>query len=149
MSLELRVLTLKGVAKFKGKLTRGLKIDISNLVNELLLFKAYKCLDETVQKSYVSWHLRVMQILKKNWLLVSKKTWGIWWISMQVWKFALWCATFVESIMLEPKKYRGVMCYNTEKWCKNLRRNWLVLWNMTWEFDEFRPNTQVWRYKSI
>ena len=32
-------------------------------------------LREKVQKSYFSWHWRVMQSLKKNWLLVSKMTW--------------------------------------------------------------------------
>ena len=32
-------------------------------------------LHEKVQKSYFSWHWRVMQSLKKNWLLVSKMTW--------------------------------------------------------------------------
>ena len=61
-------MTLKGDAKVKGKLTRGLKNDIRNLVNfhassrksenlhfnGLLLSKAYKDLDEKVQKSYVS-----------------------------------------------------------------------------------------------
>ena len=61
-------MTLKGDAKFKGKLTRGLKNDIGNLVNfhassqkfenlhfdRLLLSRAYKVLDEKVQKSYVS-----------------------------------------------------------------------------------------------
>ena len=61
-------MTLKGDAKFKGKLARGLKNDIRNLVNFhassqksenlhfywLLLLKAYKVLDEKVQKSYVS-----------------------------------------------------------------------------------------------
>ena len=61
-------MTLKGDAKFKGKLTRGLKNDIKNLVNfhasshkseklhfdGLVLSKAYKVLDEKVQKSYVS-----------------------------------------------------------------------------------------------
>ena len=55
-------------AKFKGNLTRGLKNDLRNLVNfhassrksgnfhfdGLLLSKAYKYLDEKVQKSYVS-----------------------------------------------------------------------------------------------
>ena len=55
-------------AKFKGKLIRGLKNDIRNLVNfhassrksenlhfdRILLSKAYKDLDEKVQKSYVS-----------------------------------------------------------------------------------------------
>ena len=97
MSVELCVITRKGVAKFKGKLTCGLKNDIRNLVNfhasswksENLHFdwihlsKAYKYLDEKVQKSYVSWNWRVMQSLKKNWLLVSKMTWGIWWILMR------------------------------------------------------------------
>ena len=61
-------MTLKGDAKFKGKLTRGLKNGIRNLVNfhescrksenlhfdGLFLSKAYKVLDEKVQKSYVS-----------------------------------------------------------------------------------------------
>ena len=61
-------MTLKGDTKFKGKLTCGLKNDIRNLVNfhassrksenlhfdGLLLSKAYKDLDEKVQKSYVS-----------------------------------------------------------------------------------------------
>ena len=55
-------------AKFKGKLTRSLKYDIKNLVNfhansrksenlhydGLVLSKAYKVLDENLQKSYVS-----------------------------------------------------------------------------------------------
>ena len=61
-------MTLKGDAKLEGKLTRGLKNDIKNLVNihgssqkskslhfdGSLLFKAYKVSDEKVQKSYVS-----------------------------------------------------------------------------------------------
>ena len=61
-------MTLKGDAKFKGKLFCGLKKDIRNLVNfhasgrksenlhfqELFLSNAYKVLDENVQKSYVS-----------------------------------------------------------------------------------------------
>ena len=61
-------MTLKGDAKLKGKLTRRLKTNIRNLVNfhgssrksenlhfdRILLSKAYKDLDEKVQKSYVS-----------------------------------------------------------------------------------------------
>ena len=61
-------MTLKDDAKFKGKLTRGLKNDIRILINfhassqksenlpsnGLLLSKVYKVLDEKVQKSYVS-----------------------------------------------------------------------------------------------
>ena len=63
-------MTLKSDAIFKEKLTGGLKNDIRNLVNfhassrkseylhfdALFLSKAYKTLDEKVQKSYVSWH---------------------------------------------------------------------------------------------
>ena len=63
-------MTLKGDAKFKGKLTRGLKNDIRNFVNfhassrksenlhfdGLILAKTYKVLDEKVQKSYDSRH---------------------------------------------------------------------------------------------
>ena len=61
-------MTLKGDAKFKGKLTCGLKNDIRNLVNFhassrksenlhfdwMLLSKAYKDLDEKVKKSSAS-----------------------------------------------------------------------------------------------
>ena len=61
-------MTLKGDAKFKGKLTCGLKIDLNNLLNfqtssrkpgtfhfdGFLLSKAYKDFDEKLQKSYVS-----------------------------------------------------------------------------------------------
>ena len=61
-------MTMKGVAKFKGKLTCGLKNYIRNLVSfhastrksdnwhfdQIFLSKAYKNLDEKVQKSYVS-----------------------------------------------------------------------------------------------
>ena len=63
-------MTLKGDAKFKEKLTCGLKNNIRNLVNFhasirksenlhfewILLSKAYKDLDEKIQKSYVSRH---------------------------------------------------------------------------------------------
>ena len=61
-------MTLKDDAKFKGKLAHGLKNDLRNLVNfhassrkseslhfdGLLLSKAYKVLEEKVQKSCVS-----------------------------------------------------------------------------------------------
>ena len=61
-------MTLKGDAKFTGKLTCSFKNDLRNLVSfhassrksgnlhfdGLLLSKAYKDLDENIQKSYVS-----------------------------------------------------------------------------------------------
>ena len=49
----------------------------------ILLSKAYKDLDEKIQTNYVSWHWRLIQNLKKKWLVVSNMTWGIWWIFNQ------------------------------------------------------------------
>ena len=79
-------MTLKGDAKFKRKLTFSRKNNIGSLLNihvsnqksenfhfdQILLSKAYKDLVEKIHKSYVSWHWRKVQTLKKNWLLVQK-----------------------------------------------------------------------------
>ena len=46
----------------------------------LLLSIAYKVSAKKIQKSYLSWHWRVIQTLKKIELSVWKMTWGIWWI---------------------------------------------------------------------
>ena len=43
-----------------------------------LLCKVYNVWPKKVQRSYTSWHWRVMQNLKKNWLVVWKMKWGIW-----------------------------------------------------------------------
>ena len=43
-----------------------------------LLYKVYNVWPKKVQRSYISWNWRVMQNLKKNWLVVWKMTWGIW-----------------------------------------------------------------------
>ena len=42
-----------------------------------LLCKVYNVWPKNVQRSYISWHWRVMQNLEKNWLVVWKMTWGI------------------------------------------------------------------------
>ena len=61
----------------------------------------------------MSWHWIVMQSLKKNWLMVPKITWGIWWILIQVWKFELWCATLVESLLCMSQKSTEELCVIT------------------------------------
>ena len=72
-------MTLKNDAKFKEKLTCSFKYDIRNLVNfypatqksenlhfdALLMFKAYKDLDERNTKELFSQHGTVMQKLNK------------------------------------------------------------------------------------
>ena len=45
--------------------------------NGLLLRKIYIFWAKKVQTSYLSWHWRVMQNLKRNWLVVWKMAWGI------------------------------------------------------------------------
>ena len=148
-------MAVSGDGKFKGKMTHGLKNNIRNLVNfyassqksesfyfdGLLLSQACNVLDEKLQKSFVSWHWRVMQSLKKNWLLVPKMTWGIGWILMWVLASlkicALMCYFCRKYITLDPylwrtmqslkrnwlcvekcqKNYRGGMCHDTQRWC--------------------------------
>ena len=66
-----------------------------------LLQKSYKVSAKKVQKTYLSWHWRVMQSLKKNWLVVSYMTWEIWWNfteRLKSPKISLWWTIFVQSI---------------------------------------------------
>ena len=134
-------MTRKSDSKFKEKLTRGLKNDMRTLVNfhesswkstnlhfdVLLLSKAYKYLDEKVKKSYVSWHWRVMQSLRKNWLLVPKMALEIWWIlrwaeaSLKI--FTLMCYLCQRYIKFQLKKYIRVI---TQHWkvIQTLKKNW-------------------------
>ena len=94
----------------------------------------------------MSWHWRVMQSLKKNWLLVPKMTWGIWWILMQAVTSlkicSLMCYFCRKYIMFEPKDYRGVMCHNTEEWCKIWRGTDLYFEKWHEEFCKFWPNSR-------
>ena len=151
-------MTLKGDAKYNGKLTRGLKNDIRNLVNlhsrsrkteslyfyQLLLSKAYIYLDEKVElrvmsyeKSYVSWSWRVMQSLKKNWPLFPKMTWGIWWILMRAVEsleicnlMGYFCRKYVMS---ELKKYTGVVSWKISYGFKNDIRNLVNFHTFSWK----------------
>ena len=161
-------MTLKRNAKFKRKLTCGLKNDIRNLVNfhassrksenlhfvQMLLLKAYKDLDEKIQRSYISWQQRVMQSLKKNWLLVSNMTWRIWWIFTQESKIqaqesknftsiSYFCPKYMR---LELKKYRGVIFHDSEQWCKIWINPDLVVSKMAWGIGwTFIRALKVWK----
>ena len=134
-------MTLKGDAIFKEKLTGGLKNNTKNLVNfhasnrkfenlhfdGLLLLVAYKVLAKKIQKSYLSWHWRMIQTLKKNGLFVWKMTWGIWWVLTRAVESLKIC-TFIgyfcqKDVMLELKKYRGVVSWKIIYGLKNNIRN--------------------------
>ena len=57
--------------------------------------------------------------MKKNLLLVPKVTWWILiWAVASLKIYTLICYFCPKYIMYEPKKFRGVMCYKTEEWCK-------------------------------
>ena len=59
-------------------LTRALK-SLKNLhCIGLLMTKVCNVWGEKVQKSYLTWDLRMIQNMKKNWLVVWEMTWGIW-----------------------------------------------------------------------
>ena len=90
-----------------------------------LLSQSYKVSAKKVQKSYLSWHWRVKQSLKKNWLVVSNIMWGIWWIftqPLQSLKISFRWALFVQSIQGLNYKNLEVIFHETEQWCK------IVVW---------------------
>ena len=94
----------------------------------------HKDLDEKLQKNYVSWHWRVMQSLKKSWLLAPKITWGIWWTLMQAVASlkicTLMCYFCQQHLKFLLKKYR-IIPHDTEKISK--------LWKITdFLFEKWR-----------
>ena len=68
----------------------------------------------------MSWQWRMMQNLKRNWLVISKFTWWIWRVlnpaleSLKI--FNLMCSFWAKYIFFKLKKYRGVSF-------KKLKRN--------------------------
>ena len=120
----------KGDANFKAKLTHGLKNDTRNLVNfpassrksKILHFDvflwsiAYKVSAKKVQKSYLLWHWRVIQTLKKSRLFAWRMTWRIWWILTWVVKGlkvqTLMGYFYRKYVMFELKNYRGFVMWN-------------------------------------
>ena len=88
---ELSFMTLRSDAKFGPKLICGLENDMGNFENfcqstgqcqnwdfdGILLFKAENAWAKILQKIYVNWRWRMMQNLKRNWVVVSKLAWGI------------------------------------------------------------------------
>ena len=80
-------MTVKNDAKIEEKLTCRFKTDMRNFTNfdpntwkskaRLLVTKVYIVWATKVQRSFLSWHRRVMQNLKEKWLVLLKMTCGI------------------------------------------------------------------------
>ena len=139
---------LKGDAKFKGKLTCGLKNGLRNLLNfharswkpvnlyfdGLLLSKAYKDLDEKVQKRYVSWHWRVLQSLRKTWLFVPKMIWRFAFEKFEDLPENLHFDVLLLSIAYKvtaKKVQKSDLSWHWKE-IQTLKKNWLFIWKMTW-----------------
>ena len=107
--------------------------------DRLLSLKVYKISAKKVQRSYVSWHWRLMQdLIKKTQFVVSKMT-RICWILIQALKslenshfdWSLLCKTY----NVWPKRF----VHDTEGWCKSWRKTdlWFGKWHE--EFAKFSP----------
>ena len=114
-------------------MTHALK-SLKNLhFNGLLLTKVYAELKK-IQRSYLSWHWKVIQNLKRSWIVSSTLTWRIWLISTQ----ALKNLKNLSFNGLPLTKVYNVWAYKVQRnyvWWRlmqNLKENWLVLPKMTW-----------------
>ena len=105
--------------------TNLVKFHLSSRKSEILDFdglflsKSYKVSTKQIQKSYLWWHWRVMQRLKKNCLFVSNMTWEICHSPnhsiVRKFHFGYFCPKYMR---FEVKKYRWVFFNDTEQWCK-------------------------------
>ena len=105
--------------------------------------KVYNVWPKKVQRNYLSWHWKVMQSFKKNWLVIWKMTWRIWQIFTRTLE-SVKIGTLMEFLslkekMYELKIYEEVMCGCTGEWCKIWRGIDLLFQNWYEEFDEFWP----------
>ena len=133
---ELCFLALKSDAKLKEKLTLGSKNDMRNLVN----------FHPTTQKSknftpmgyfcpkYMRFELKKYRGVifhdTEQWckiwinpdLVVSKMAWGIGWTFIRALKSLKICALmgsfFPNHTMFQLEIFIGIMCHDTEGWCK-------------------------------
>ena len=112
-------------------LTRALE-NLKNFdFNGLFLSRAYIVWAKKVQRSYLSWHWRVIQNLERNRLVIWKLTWGIW-------QILTWSLESLKNIhfngLLLSKVYivwtkKVQRSYLSRHWrvIQNSERNWLVV----------------------
>ena len=143
-------MTLKSDAKFKEKLTCCLENDLRNFANfhqstrkcqnwnfdKILLSKVENVWALNLQWSYVSWQWRMIQKLKRNWLVVLKLT-----RTLQILTGALeslknlcfnWLLVAKVYIVRATKQQRSYLLWHW-KVMEILKKNWLVVWKKTWE----------------
>ena len=110
-------------ANFEGKLTIAFKNDMRNLAN--FHQSTRKSQIWNLQTSYVSWQWRIMQNLKRNWLVQNwhEEFDGFWSEHSKISKICTLMGCFwSKGLMFELKKYIGVMFHGSEDWCKIWRK---------------------------
>ena len=100
----------------------------------LLLCKVFNVWPKTVQRSYLSWHWKVMQNLKKN-LWCGK--WHEEYVKfslqhLKVSKLGLWWNPLIQS--RKSMSLKSKRSYVSWQWrmIQKLKRNWLVVLKFTW-----------------
>ena len=91
---------------------------LKNLFNWFLVTKVYIVWATKVQRSYLSWHWRDMQILKKTWIVVWKQTWEFGKFSpehLKVSKLGHWWNSFVQYRKGKTIKFQEELCAMTMK----------------------------------
>ena len=136
-------MTLRSDAKFEEKLTCCLENEMRNFANfhqstqkcqnwnfdKILLSKVENVWALNLQWSYVSWQWRMIQKLKRNWLVVLKLTWGTSQILTRAFE-SLKNLSF--NWLLVTKVYIGWATKQFSSWhwrvMHILKKNWPVVW---------------------
>ena len=161
---QLCLMTLKINAKFEGK-------PISSFINTRILWiltwafqilkvftlhtiytmcrifpifhPVYNVSPKKVQGSFPPWHWRIIQNLKKNWLVFGKwheKYGNFSPKHLKVSKLGLWMDGFIKNKKyMSLEIYRGVMYHGNDKWGKIWRRIGWPFQKWHKEFDRFWP----------
>ena len=113
----------------------------------LLLLKAYKISAKKLYRTYVSWHWRVMQTLKKIQCVAQKwQEFGEFWSKhSKVSKISNLIGTFhAKYKTFDLKKYSGVIFHDIEDFCKFWRKLTCGLENDIRDLANFHQSTENW-----
>ena len=127
--LKFYILWPKGAYQSKNLVKFHVNIQKSEILNfdGFLLSKSYKVSAKKVQKSYLSWYWKVMQSLKKNWLVISNMTRRFWWIFTQPLKsleISFRWALFAQSIQVLCYKNTEELSFMTLNSDENMNKPW-------------------------
>ena len=140
--MKLYILLTKGANQ-----STNLKLHVNSRISEILS-KSYKVSVKKVQKSYLKWHLRVMQSLKKNWLVVSNITWGTYYQPLKsLMKNSFRWALFLQSMQGFSYKNTQILSFMTLNSDAKFEEN-LTLHFQTWreELGELSlEHSKVWK----